>query len=740
MIATLGRVLNLLDSGLSIIPIGDKKIPWIKWKQYQTALISKEDLKKYAEDSRTKGFGICTGFEGLECFDIDLKVLPTLKEQKDFWDEYIKMLRDHIDDFDRKFVIYKTVNSGYHIIYKCAEVEGNKKIATLKGQDRAIIETRGNGGYIFVYDNQFSKLSYNQIQEISIEDRSILFGISKYFDYNDNIEKIEVTDHNEGLTPWDDYNNRNTVFDVFNTDFKIVRKLRDKIVIKREGAESAHSGYVYNESGLMYLFTTATCYPSEKGLSPFSVYAWKYHNGDYKKASIEIYNQGYGERKQIKKSFEKPKNYDKNIQFPIDIFPENIQTYLIESSKSLNTSIDYMGSSLMWVLSLIVGNSCKMQVKPGWRESVNIWIALVGRAGIGKTPSINHIINPLKRKNSFEIKNYQKEYAKFIEYKNLNSDEKKYAEPIKEPVRKQFIVNDVTTEALIALHEDNQNSIGLYKDELNGWIKDMNKYRTGSDLQFWLSVFSNEMMGTTRKTAQSNHIDSPVIPVLGGIQPGIFSQVSTEENKDNGFLDRLLLSYPEMNASYYNRKNLNPELIDWYENYIMNLYDVVKNKVIQYNINQEIEPWICQWNKEADTEWERIHNKIIDMINSDNENEFVKSMLSKQISYIPRFALLLNALYSYDSDDTNYQITEVRKEAVLSAEKLSDYFILMAKKIKFDTLEKKELKELLIEIKDLPLNEKIIQIFNSFPEAKKTDIAEMLNTSRQTIHRVLNKK
>ena len=145
MIATLGRVLNLLDSGLSIIPIGDKKIPWIKWKQYQTSLISKEDLKKYGEDQRTKGFGICTGYDGLECFDIDLKVLPTLKEQKDFWEEYLKMLKDHIDDFDRKFVIYKTVNSGYHIIYKCAEVEGNKKIATLKGQDRAIIETREIG-------------------------------------------------------------------------------------------------------------------------------------------------------------------------------------------------------------------------------------------------------------------------------------------------------------------------------------------------------------------------------------------------------------------------------------------------------------------------------------------------------------------------------------------------------------------------------------------------------------------
>ena len=737
MINNLGRALNLLESGLSIIPIGDQKVPWIKWKPYQDEQIDSEELKKLAKDKRTKGFGIVTGFKGLECIDVDLKVLPTLKDQKDFWNEYLQMLKDHIDDFDSKFVIYKTMNSGYHIIYKCETIEGNKKVATLKGHDRAIIETRGKGGYIFIYDNQISELDYNNIKEISHDDRAVIFGISKYFDYQKNVEEIDVNDITEGLTPWDDYNNRNTVFDVFGTDFTIVRKLRDKIVIRREGAESPHSGYVFNESGLMYLFSTATIYPAEKGLSPFSVYAWKHHNGDHKKAASQLYSEGYGERKKIVKRFEKPQIELEKIEFPIDIFPENLQTYLIESNKSLNNSIDYMGCSLLWSLSLIVGNSCKIQVKPGWKESVNIWLALVGRAGIGKTPSINHIIKPLKKKNSFEIKNYQKEYSKYLEYRELSNDEKKYAEPVKMPSRKQFIVNDVTIEALIELHEENPNAVGVYKDELNGWIKDMNKYRTGSDLEFWLSVFSNEQTSATRKTAKSNHIDSPVIPVLGGIQPGIFSQVATEENKDNGFIDRLLICFPELQANYYNRLNLNPEIIDWYENYMINLYDVIKNKVIRYNINNEIDPWICTWNKEADQEWERIYNKIIDMINSDVENEFVKSMLSKQISYIPRFALLLNTLYNYDMDEPSFFITEITKKAVLAAEKLSDYFILMAKKIKFDTLEKKELKDLVYELKDLPIKERVKKIFESIPNANKTEVAELLNTSRQTIYNYL---
>ena len=73
-----------------------------------------------------------TGFEYLECIDCDLKVFSTAKEQKEFWEEYTGYLKDNILDFEDKFVIYKTKNAGYHILYKSKRVEGNLKIAKLK--------------------------------------------------------------------------------------------------------------------------------------------------------------------------------------------------------------------------------------------------------------------------------------------------------------------------------------------------------------------------------------------------------------------------------------------------------------------------------------------------------------------------------------------------------------------------------------------------------------------------------
>jgi len=735
MNVTIGRAVNLLKSGFSVMPISEGKKPLIKWKEYQTKQILPEELLSF--DSKAKGFGIITGFWDVECVDVDLKVFGSVQDGKDFWTEFIGFVSDHIDDFEKKFVIYKTINSGYHIIYRCDKVEGNQKLATLKGHSGAVIETRGNGGYIYIYDNQTSKIGYEDIQKISIEERDVLIGLCKYFNYSEiqDVEINKIETQSTGLTPWNDYNQRTQVIDIIQDEFTPVKHLRDRIVLRKNGSKDPLHGFIYKDTGLCFLFTTATVYPHEKPLSAFSVYAWKYFSGNFSEAAKELYKQGYGERKVKTITIERPEIENTELVFPIEIFPEPIQAYILQNQKTLNHSVDYMGCALLWLLSLCIGNSTKVEVKTGWRESVNIWLGLIGRAGLGKTPSINAMTFPINKKNAFEIKHYQNEYRKFKEYEKLTQKEKKDFEEVKEPKRKQFIVNDVTIEALADLHEENEVGIAVFKDELNGWLKDMNKYKPGSDLEFWLSCWSNQQAILTRKTAKSSFINSPLIPVLGGIQPGIFGQISTAENKDNGFLDRLLVCFPEKEIEHYNRNSIEQEVLDWYEAYISQFFDQIRAKVLEINKFGEIEPRIVRFTKEADSEWERIYNNITDMQNSDEVNEYVKSMLSKQKIYVPRFALILNCLGAYSE---SAEFDWISGDVMRNAEKLSNYFIAMSKKIKISTLESEGIKEIIKGMKGSPTAEIVKAIFESNPDAKKSEIAEMLNVSRKTIYKHLN--
>ena len=169
--------LKLLDK-FSLLTVGDDKIPNFGWKKLQTQKLTKEQfLTNYqyssgktftdsdgviTEIKGTKNVGIITGFEDLEVIDIDLKVFSTAKEKTDFWNEYLGYLRDNILDFDDKFVIYKTMNDGYHILYKSKRCDKNTKIAKLKGHTEAIIETRGKYGYVFIYENNKFSLSYSK--------------------------------------------------------------------------------------------------------------------------------------------------------------------------------------------------------------------------------------------------------------------------------------------------------------------------------------------------------------------------------------------------------------------------------------------------------------------------------------------------------------------------------------------------------------------------------------------------
>ena len=360
---------------------------------------------------------------------------------------------------------------------------------------------------------------------------------------------------------------------------------------------------------------------------------------------------------------------------------------------------------------------------------------MVGRAGLGKTPSISNVIFPLMKANNNEVKKYIKQNDKYQYYHSLSPDEKKLTEEIKKPIKNQFIVNDITLEALVDLHEESDNAVGVFKDELAGWFKDMNKYRAGSDLEFWLSSWSGKSVSLNRKTSKSAFVEKPLIPVLGGIQPSIFSIFYTEENKDNGFIDRMLLSYPELEIENYNENEINPDVLEWYSSCIINFYESVKTQLVKRNNEDDIEPQTCVLSEEAKIEWMRIFNEITNVQNSDDENEYMKSMLPKQKSYIPRFALILNTIDCFFDDKQN--LFEISKESMLKAEKLSKYFIAMAKKIKIDNVEKADVKTVLIENKNKSMKEKFELIYKQNPNFSKKEISEMLGVSRQTIYNLI---
>ena len=752
---------RLLDEGYSLITLRDGKVPNLSWGEAMKKPLTKDKFHRNYNYSggwttkegepikATNGVGLVTGYADVEVMDVDLKVFSTAQEKKDFWDEYLSFLKAEILDFDDKFVLYKTQKEGYHILYKTKRVQASHGVAKLKGHQAYVLETRGIGGQVVIYDERnVTEKTYLDIQYISDADREALFYVSKTYDYQDpedvninpkpekKIKKLNST----GITPWDEFNEQNDIWDVVKDHFTVTRRTKGKTHIKRHGSEAAHSGYIYEDSRCMYLFTDGAHPFKQRTLyNPFRAYAVLYHNGDYSAAAKDLYEQGFGERLKVEipktKKIEIPES---ELVFPIDIFPPPVQTYIAECHDKLGSSIDYMGCSLLFTISVCLGNSWKLRTKNGWTEGVTLWLALIGKAGVGKTPSIKNIIFPLLKLNNKEIRNYNKDWGKYEEFRLLDKKEQMMVEQVRKPVKSQFIADDITMEALVQLHEENRNAVGVFKDELAGWFKDMNKYREGSDTQHWLSTWNGGGINMTRKTAKSNTVERSCIPVLGGIQPSIMDIFATEENKDSGFIDRILFSFPNLEVPDYNENEIQQSLIDAYENWIISFYDDVK-KNLNFDPHGEVIPNMMYFSKEGKKRWGEIQKEMVSWEKSDTELEYIKSAISKMKGYVARFSILIHRFDCHMRTDSHANNMEVSAESLEKAFRLAKYFLAMAKRVKAESMELRAYKSA-IGSNSAPTDyEKFRDLYKSNPDLNKTTLAEILNVSRQTIYNYIKK-
>jgi hypothetical protein len=721
---------SLISLGFNIIPLNEDKTPKRSWREYQE--------KPVSGLMESNHYALICGYNDVECVDVDLKVLPSKEERSAFMKELVELIDNHIEDYKKKLVIKKTRSGGYHFIYRAKNIEGNLKLAKLEGRKEAILETRGLGGYICMYDNVIN-LDYHQIQIITDEEREIIINLCRILNeaQHDAIQvplKVEKQYNNyaTSVAPWQDFNAKTSIFDIISDEFTVVRDLPNKTLIRRNGAKSPHSGYVFKNSGCMYLFSTGTIYDAEKLISPFVAYTIKHFNGDFSRAASDLYARGFGDRKKPEAVIIENKPIYTTSEFPLDVFPDVVTNYIKECARTLSNSIDYMGCALLWVGSLCIGNSIRVEVKKGWQEISTIWMALVGGAGLGKSPSINSIIFPLEKINGEERRRYAKLRKEYDEYQLLTKKEKETVVEVQEPKRTQFIVDDVTIEALINLHSHNQNGVGVFKDELAGWFKDMNKYKEGSDKEQWLSSWSGKGIAVDRITRQSDYIGKPILPVLGGIQPNVLAGFFTEENMDNGFLDRMLFTFPELEVESYVDDEISPQLIKFYNDFIVMFYESMK-KMVSFNDFGNIEPNVAYFSTEAKKEWKRIFNDITNKQNSDATTEIIKSMLAKQKSYIPRLALIVNSIAAGWFGNNLLEITH---DSMLKAEKLSRYFIAMNEKMLKNNVETAFTKSIL-KSQNGNVADKIMAIKKKDSNFNRTTVAKELNISRVTLYKYL---
>jgi hypothetical protein len=406
---------------------------------------------------------------------------------------------------------------------------------------------------------------------------------------------------------------------------------------------------------------------------------------------------------------------EENLEFPIEVFNENIQQIILEINQSLNFNKDFISMGVIHSLSVACGNKYKLRVKNGYTAPLIFWLCVIGSPGAMKTHPVNLMLKPIKNIDKIEFKKYKQAID------NWNSQEIKQG---RKPKFKQLCVSDSTIEALCEVLDYNPRGVSFHKDEIVGLLNDMNKYRKGSDEQFWLESFSNQSMTINRVTKDTTVIDDININIIGTIQDDVLNQIISNHS-DNGFIDRFLFSQTELKAYPINDVELRKEVLDAWDE-VVNFYNEKSTYLDQEDIVYcEIKDDVMKYYMECDAEY-------VSYQMSDYENTVIKNYISKIKTYMPRFILFF-IIQDVMFDDCDFKAT---LEHVEKAKKVCDYYLNNARKLFTETEHKRDIDNVFSSIKGATKSEIIKRL--QVKGFKNSEIAKKLKVSKSYVSKILS--
>ena len=390
----------------------------------------------------------------------------------------------------------------------------------------------------------------------------------------------------------------------------------------------------------------------------------KHKNGSSDITSTDIKNEIEAlEAKLHEPKKPKPKPLDSPTvpKFPVNAFPKDVRFIINEFHKSTKLPIDYYGLGILTVCASAIGSGFLLKIKEGYNIAPIFYSAIVGPSSIGKTPVLKACMGP-----AYEIeKGYRETYKSGLEQWEIEDRDSKEKTP--KPCCKEFIIGDATIEAISQSLKNNSKGLLLFLDELVAWIKSMNQYRKGSDLEFWLSNFSNGTAKINRVSRDSIYIEKCFVGVLGGMQPAVLDNFGSNDKKDVGYLQRLLFAYPDIQTKPYPTDYVpDPRTFQMYRDLVINLHTHNEQATSS-------EPIKIELSKEAKQVFRGFQNYNVDLIN-DSDNESVKSLHGKLEDYCLRIALVLEMMKVVLKGGRMSESTKVQPETIKSAILLTEYF------------------------------------------------------------------
>jgi hypothetical protein len=272
------------------------------------------------------------------------------------------------------------------------------------------------------------------------------------------------------------------------------------------------------------------------------------------------------------------------------MLPEPLRGWIVDVSERMQIPPDFAAVGAVVVAGSLVGRKVGIHPKrqDDWLVVPNLWGAVVGRPSLMKSPALAEVMKPLARMVAEACEEYQeaklsyetdvmvadatkaalKDELKRAAREAARSGDSSKLEEIahrgqgtevpEEPVLRRYKTEDATVEKISEILLENPRGIIVHRDELSGWLRNLDKQRREGDRSFYLESWNGTgSFDVDRIGRGSLHIPALCLSILGSIQPGPLStyvyQATQGEKGDDGLLQRFqLLVWPDPQPTWRN--------------------------------------------------------------------------------------------------------------------------------------------------------------------------------------------
>lgn len=363
--------------------------------------------------------------------------------------------------------------------------------------------------------------------------------------------------------------------------------------------------------------------------------------------------------------------------FNPEFLPISLRAFVMDVSELMQAPPDFAAVNLIVALSSLIGAKAVIQPKEyddGWKVTPNLWGVLIGAPSSYKSPSFSKIQECFKELQSNEQTRFESEYQTYLAelqtfelmkkaidkdaletFKDNRSqssihkvkEELQMHQPPKKPVLREFIVNDATVEKLGEILSGNPWGTLVFRDELIGLLKGLDKPGQDEARTFYLEAWDGNKPRVFNRIGRGR-IAIPMIcfSLLGTAQPDVFKDYFNSGivggSGNDGFLQRFGLAvYPDLGNFKMQDRAPNFQAIQQVKNLFKCLSELETEN-----------PRIWRFEKKAQSLFNQWYEELMMELRQGELHPSIQSHLMKYGKVVPALALIFSIVENPNSKQT----------------------------------------------------------------------------------------